>query len=333
MNVLLIGDPHFKINNSADTDVFARETIKYVEREKDNIAFIVILGDVLHTHEKVHLQPLCQATNFIKDLAKIKYTFVLIGNHDRINNRIFLTEEHGLVGLKNHPNIQIVDKVKKFKQFIFVPYVEAGRFQEALDTVDFDMSNIRAIFAHQEFYGVNMKTHTSEIGDKWSLENPPVFSGHIHSYQMPQENVIYTGTPYQINFGENEEKSLLLLKLNSNDYNTERIYLPVIKKKTIKVKADQLKELVLEDDIEWRIIIEDDIKYIKNILALPEIKEKIKNCRLIFKFEEKINISENKDDFICPFDKILKNKIDNLNEEEKDYYYQISSSISSVSLR
>jgi len=333
MNVLLIGDPHFKINNSAETEVFSRETIKYVEKEKDNIAFIVILGDVLHTHEKVHLQPLCQATNFIKELAKIKYTFVLIGNHDRVNNRVFLTEEHGLVGLKNHPNIHIVDKVKKFKQFIFVPYVEPGRFQEALDTIDFDMSEIRAIFAHQEFYGVNMKTHTSEIGDKWSLENPPVFSGHIHSYQIPQKNIIYTGTPYQINFGESEEKSLLFLKLKSNDFETERIFLPVIRKKTIHIKADQLKEIVLDDKIDWRIIIEDDIKYIKNVLAIPEIKEKIKNCHLVFKFEEKAEISENKEDFICPFDKILSNKIDKLEAKEKEYFYQISSSSSSSSVR
>jgi len=330
MNVLLIGDPHFKINNSAETEVFSRETIKYVEKEKDNIAFIVILGDVLHTHEKVHLQPLCQATNFIKALAKIKYTFVLIGNHDRINNRVFLTEEHGLVGLKNHSNIQIVDKVKKFKQFIFVPYVEPGRFQEALDTIDFDMSEIRAIFAHQEFCGVNMKTHISEIGDKWSLENPPIFSGHIHSYQIPQKNIIYTGTPYQIDFSENGDKFLLLLKLNSDNYETEKIFLPVIKKKTIHIKADQLKELILEDKIIYRIIIEEDIKYIKNILAIPEIKEKIKNCHLIFKFEEKGEISENKEDFICPFDKILSKKIANLEEEEKEYFYHISSSSSSV---
>lgn len=328
MNILLIGDPHFKINNTKETEVFARETIKYVEKEKDNINFIVILGDVLHTHEKVHLQPLCQATNFIKDLAKIKNTFVLIGNHDRINNRVFLTEEHGLVGLKNHSNIHIIDKVKKFNQFVFVPYVEPGRFQEALDTINFDMSEIKAIFAHQEFYGTNIKTHISEIGDKWPLENPPVFSGHIHSYQKPQKNIIYTGTPYQINFGEGEDKALLLLKLKSDDFITERVFLPVIKKRTIHIKAEQLKDLVLDDNIEWRIILEGDIKYIKNVLAIPEIKEKLKKCYLVFKFEDEVELSKNKDEFICPFDKILNEKIDKLEIKEKEYFYQISSSSS-----
>jgi hypothetical protein len=326
MNILLIGDPHFKINNSVETDVFTNETIKYVEKEKENISFIVILGDVLHTHEKVHLQPLCRATEFIKKLAEIKYTFVLIGNHDRINNKVFLTEEHALVGLKNNQNIQIIDKVKKFKQFLFVPYVEPGRFQEALDTIEFDMSEIKAIFAHQEFYGTNMKSYTSEIGDKWSLENPPVFSGHIHGYQEPQPNIIYTGTPYQINFGESEDKSLLLLKMDKEGYKKERIYLQFIKKKTIRVKADELKNLDLGNNTEWRIIIEDDIKYIKNIISIPEIKEKIKNCHLIFNFEEKKDLIEDKSDFICPFDKILSKKIEKLDPLEREYFYQISSS-------
>lgn len=327
MNILLIGDPHFKIDNTAETDVFVRETIKYVEAEKENIAFIVVLGDVLHTHEKVHLQPLCRATNFIKELAKIKYTFVIIGNHDRLNNRVFLTDEHALIGLKNQANIQIVDKVKKFEKFLFVPYVEPGRFQEALDTIDYDISDIKAIFAHQEFYGVKMRNHTSEIGDKWPLEYPPVFTGHIHQYQIPQKNIIYTGTPYQINFSESEDKSLLWLKLTKEDYTYERIYLPTLKKKTITIKADDIDSLQLDKSIQWRVIIEDDIKYIKNKLAIPELNDKLKHAHLVFKFKDEIEVEKN--DFVCAFDEILKDKIKNLSKSDQDYFYSISSSISS----
>lgn len=323
MNILLIGDPHFKINNTLESERFVKETLQYVDKQKDNIAFIVVLGDVLHTHEKVHLQPLCHAVNFIKALAELKYTFVLIGNHDRINNKVFLTEEHALLGLKNQNNITIVDKVKKFRQFLFVPYVEPGRFQEALDTIECDMGEIKAIFAHQEFYGAKLKNITSEIGDKWPEQNPPIFSGHIHCYQQVQDNIIYIGTPYQIHFGESEDKALALLKIDKNGFAIERIHLNFIKKKTLVLKADDLKNLQLEQGHHYRLIIEDDINYIKNILKLDEIKEKIKHCQLNFKLSE--NKVERKDHFECAFDKILENKLVNLNQKEKDFYSTISS--------
>jgi len=323
MNILLIGDPHFKINNTLESERFIKETLDYVNKEKDNIGFIVVLGDVLHTHEKVHLQPLCRAVNFIKALAQIKYTFVLVGNHDRINNKVFLTEEHALLGLKNQQNIQIVDKVKKARNFLFVPYVEPGRFQEALDTIDYDIKEIKAIFAHQEFYGAKMKSITSEIGDRWPEENPPVFSGHIHCYQQVQDNIIYIGTPYQIHFGESEDKALALLKLNKNSFSLERIHLNFIKKKTLILKADDLKSLQLEEGHNYRLIIEDDINYIKNILKIQEVKEKIKNCQLNFKLSE--TKVERKDHFECAFGKILDNKLDSLNQKEKDFYSIISS--------
>lgn len=320
MSILLIGDPHFKTNNSKETTKFTEETLKYVEREKDNISFIVILGDVLDTHEKVHLQPLCRAVQFIKDLSKIKFTFILIGNHDRINNKVFLTKEHGLVGLKSCKNIKIIDEVFKHNNLLFVPYVEPGRFQEALDTLEFDMSEIKAIFAHQEFYGCNMKSYNSEIGDKWDLSNPPVFSGHIHQYHKPQENITYVGTPYQINFGENEDKSLLLLNSNGD---TERIYLPVIKKKTIKLKADELEKIELDDDIEWRLIIEGEVNYIKNLLTKPKLKEKIKRCHLVFNYDIP---TVDKKQLVSSFDTILKEKISKLSIEEQEYFNYISSS-------
>jgi len=326
MNILLIGDPHFKNNNQAETNVFVKETVSYVIKEKNNIDFIVILGDVLDTHERINLQALCRATNFIRELAKIKFVFVLVGNHDRLNNKVFLTEEHSLVGLKNNKNIQIVDKVLKYREFLFVPYVEPGRFQEALDTVDFDLNDIKAVFAHQEFYGVKMRNITSEIGDKWPVSNPPVFSGHIHGYQKVQDNIYYIGTPYQINFGESEDKGLCMLNINKDDFLLIRVYLPFIKKKTLILKADDLKELKLDNQHHWRLIIEDELKYIKAILALPEVNETIKNCQMQFKFNESEKKIDRKSYFNSSFDDILKSKMDTVDKEISSYFYSHISS-------
>ena len=57
-NILLIGDPHYKISNSIETSQFSEETLKYVSENRKILDFVVILGDVLDTHEKIHIQPL-----------------------------------------------------------------------------------------------------------------------------------------------------------------------------------------------------------------------------------------------------------------------------------
>ena len=103
MNILLIGDPHFKINNAEETTQLHQETIKYVKN--NTLDFVVIMGDVLDTHEKIHVQPLCRAVNYITEISNHVKTYVLIGNHDRINNVVFLTEDHPFTGLKEKPNI------------------------------------------------------------------------------------------------------------------------------------------------------------------------------------------------------------------------------------
>jgi len=232
MNILLVGDPHFKTDNVLETENFVSKTLKYVEENKNNIKFIVILGDILDTHEKIHIQPLCNAVNFITELSKLIFTFVLIGNHDRINNSDFLTESHPFTGLKRTPNLRIIDTTFKHKNFIFVPYVPNGKFMDALEKIDFNPEEKNTyIFAHQEFKGCKMGGIISETGDIWPEEYPLVISGHIHDFQIPQKNIIYTGTPYQQGYNDSAEKGLLLLKINENSYEYERINLEVIKKK------------------------------------------------------------------------------------------------------
>ena len=99
MNFLLIGDPHFKNDNAYESNQLIEEIYKLIK--KNNYDKIIILGDILDTHEKINLRPFLKATEFIINLSKITKTYVLIGNHDRRNNNIFLTEEHPFLALKN----------------------------------------------------------------------------------------------------------------------------------------------------------------------------------------------------------------------------------------
>jgi DNA repair exonuclease SbcCD nuclease subunit len=193
--ILFIGDPHFQISNIQEVDLFLEKIINLATKKNPDI--IVIAGDILHTHERLHTLALNKAYDLIDNMRKITKTYVLVGNHDYINNQQFLTNNHWMNGLKEWNNTIIVDNVLKEninnEKFIFVPYVPPGRFEEALRTLKYDWISASCIFAHQEFAGCKMGAIVSIEGDKWDINNPIVISGHIHSKQQPQKNIYYSG--------------------------------------------------------------------------------------------------------------------------------------------
>ena len=278
MNILLIGDPHFKISNAEETSQLHQETIRYVKN--NTLDFVVIMGDVLDTHEKIHVQPLCRAVDYITELSKCVKTYVLIGNHDRINNSVFLTEDHPFTGLKKKPNIIIVDKVVENDGFVFVPYVSPGRFLEALKTIDFEPKK-QIIFAHQEFRGAKMGAFNSEIGDIWPTDYPCVFSGHIHDFQILQPNLMYTGTPFQHNFGDSSDKFLVKIVCTNGSYKMEKIYLQIKKKRVLIVRSENLQDYVEDPNYTTKLYIEGNTKTINEACRKLDIKNyKIKDNTL-----------------------------------------------------
>lgn len=218
ITTIAIGDPHFQINNIADVDTFIERINTLIRYE--NPTFIVCLGDVLHTHERLHTTPLNRAYKFVDTLRLVAPTFVLVGNHDMFNNQQYLAEDgHWMGAMKEWDNVTIVDKptISKFGDhlFTFVPYVPNGRFIEALGTLGDEWKKSTTIFAHQEFYGCKMGAIQSTDGDKWSVDFPLVISGHIHSKQRPQQNIYYTGSSIQQAFGENDESTVTHITFTS----------------------------------------------------------------------------------------------------------------------
>ena len=133
MNILIVGDLHFKTDNLINSEIFINQLEKIVSNNK--LDFIVFLGDLLHTHEKIHIDPLNQIYKLIKKLINLTKIYILVGNHDYCNNQQFLTSNHWMNILKEWKNVIIVDKVIFLKQnkykFIFIPYVYTGRFKRS----------------------------------------------------------------------------------------------------------------------------------------------------------------------------------------------------------
>ena len=292
ISILTIGDCHFKVNNVQETDEMTKRLIELARQRQPK--FIVLLGDILHRHETIHVVPLMGAEKLIKGLSEIAPVYICIGNHDRPNNSNFLTDEHPFNALKDWNNVFIADKVLNISidllrempqdisvdkhKFLFVPYVPNGRFMEALNTIEAPLENTTAIFAHQEFYKAKMGAIISEVGDKWPLENPLVISGHIHDYDLLQPNVIYTGTPIQETFSENTQKTVSIFTFNPDkSWNQERVDLGLPKKITIYITPNEIHNFEPKGNTLIRLVIrgtEAELKAVSKLEKINELKKK-----------------------------------------------------------
>ena len=335
--ILLIGDPHFKTSNVLETNQFHQSTLKYLKSNL-SIDFVVVLGDILHCHEKIHTQPFCRAVKFLTDLADERETFALIGNHDRINNNVFLTEEHPFVGLKEYPNLHIVDTTLYFSSsslqkeesfFAFVPYVPNGRFKEALEIKNKEnkrnYEDCTAIFAHQEFRGCKMGSIVSEDGDIWEEELPTVFSGHIHDHQRLQKNIFYPGIPFQHGFADNDDKAIYLLSIGSpfqkGDWETEKIELDITSKKLYNMTLEEFDKFQPPEKAIIKINFQCHESTMKKVISSQKFRNKIKKHNIEFKLkvEKTKKIIKNHSSFL----ENLERRISQSDENVKQIYKEM----------
>lgn len=299
MKILLIGDPHFKKNNLIEMNRMTSEILDLIKLK--SVDLIICLGDTLDNHDRCYIRAMSEAKLFLIELSKYAPLIILIGNHDRENNSDFQSEYHPFVGFDLIPNITVVNKAiwDKERNFIYVPYVFTGLFKKALLTVGYDPKNAENkhpsyIFAHQEFKNCSMDHDIiSTKGDVWLKKYPTIYSGHIHKYQH-LNNIIYVGTFYQEDYGEDEDKAIMILDTTTNTY--ERYYLksrPILKTFKLTYKnekfAEELDEIskIKKDNIKLRLII--TIEYDK----LPNIKTLIKKYQKTFdRVEYRVNKKE-----------------------------------------
>lgn len=246
---ITLGDPHFTEKNVDEIIQLKSKFLDLIDLK--NPTFVVILGDIQHRFERLHQVPKKHSEEFIISISLKVPVFVLIGNHELINNQQYMTDLHPYTALQYIPNIHIIWKTElhtiKDHNFIFVPYVPVGRFKEAIETINPDFSTITAVFAHQEFKGCSYNNKTSTTGDMYNHEWPICISGHIHMYQRLQHNLIYPGTSYQTTFDESPDKTVSLFEFKSDkSWNETRIDLQMSKKIELHITSKELNELKLD---------------------------------------------------------------------------------------
>jgi DNA repair exonuclease SbcCD nuclease subunit len=335
VKISLVGDLHIQSAILDTFNAFEREYLDFIRANTPT--FIIILGDILHTHQLIHVTPLQRAVLFLRAVSEVAPTFLLIGNHDRINNSDFCSDIHAFTALKGvSDRLVIVDTttvhVINNYVFVLVPYVAPGRFKEALDKVA-GWQNATCVFAHQECRGAKMGAIVSVDGDEWLPTDPVCYSGHIHDYQVVQRNWVYVGTPYMTNFGEDADKAIMTLTVSGygSDMSAVRTAFKVSnsKKKLHWAAQDILDKRTVPLEfaqLDVKIIVHGTVQERKTVISNRWYKALAKKYKLAFKVVKSNNGYDTKlhyqqktfdalmmeqlrdDDMICLHKQIMANK-------------------------
>lgn len=322
ITVLSIGDTHITGNCLQECLDLFEQIYKVVEKLKPSV--IVHMGDLLNDFGHNKTAPVVEAIDFLKRLSQYTKTYMITGNHEKINNSDFMSKYHPYRGIGNDQLI-IVDNVtvayeKGFK-FVFVPYVPPDRYFEALDTKKDEIGNFNTVtgfYSHEEFHGVPMNSIQSIHGAKWLRDYPINISGHIHKRCKPQENIIYVGSSRQTTFAETEDKfiSLFTFKKGVKMPDEECIDLQLPKKMTCIVNARDILSWQPPENAIIKLCIEGTSAELKSVAKLDYIKQlKSKNIKIVHntigEINTGINAKINKSEIKLPYEQRLVNDIKN----------------------
>jgi DNA repair exonuclease SbcCD nuclease subunit len=322
--ILFIGDIHIKFSNLKDLDKLRVKMLQMKE-----ISFIVVAGDILDTHEKIQTQLMNKAYDFIKNLRTMAPVYVLVGNHDYINNQQFLTDNHWMNAMKEWDRVNIIDYPLRLEKsgytFMFVPYVSPGRFVEALDKIEGWKTSL-CVFAHQEIKDCKMGCIRSIEGDTWNAEWPMLVSGHIHERQNVGNNVLYPGSVLNHAFGS-DNQGISKFTFTGGVMSEERIDICLEKKSIIYENVTNVENIPKE-----KLIVRNKLCLIgelKDIEAYKNTKEyndlKKKGVKVTFKITKSVenikNTGDTNEKVDVPFSVILNELIvnENDNDLEKDF--------------
>lgn len=289
MYIMFIGDLHIKTSNAKQIAIAQNDIMRELTLSGKKFLFIVIMGDTLDNHEKIDMECLNRAADLFEMIMTTGIPlFVLIGNHDRANNKVYMTNRHPFRGFNGRSGIAIIERCyvhsvnarligidsDGLMNFCFVPFIPDGRYMEALRDCNINPMDMTMFLSHSEFKGCKINKVSKNECDTWPLEYPLNISGHIHNEEVVQENLIYIGTPFQHTYSEDCDKGIFVMNLLTGDYKLEKIKLNIPKKIVLKVHYTQLEALKPDPNYDIRLEIHGPTQYVRYLMTRPDLKDK-----------------------------------------------------------
>lgn len=199
---VLISDIHYNINTLPLADAALRQA---VNKANELRIPLIIAGDLHDT--KANLRGEC-VTAMIATLDGVKHDcYILVGNHDRINEK---SVYHSLTFL-DRPKLNVITEIFVAPIAVSDSFIYLIPYHHDPDDLRGNLSRIpkgSTLIMHQGLEGSNMGDY---IQDKSAInhedvENFRVISGHYHARQDiktgPNGLWSYIGNPYTLGWGE-----------------------------------------------------------------------------------------------------------------------------------
>lgn len=215
---LWLTDTHLSDDTIEVNNLVYAQVLEICERLE--ILGIIHGGDVFDSRKSQSERVLTAFSNILSEFQRSNINFVVIpGNHDKTNytsTDSFLNAFEGWDRFFLYKEAGYIDHSAGKLRLHFLPYFDEQLSYEtylthACTNIRFDYSNI--LFTHVAVSGVKNNDGTvvtNNLTSEHFKKFHKVFVGHYHNTQQ-FDNIVYTGSTHQANFGEDEIKGCTVL--------------------------------------------------------------------------------------------------------------------------
>lgn len=196
----------------------------YDSLKQEQPDYIIHTGDLAHTKTQLSPEYFEMASNFLKSLADIAPTIMILGNHDgNLKNGDRQDAVTPIIEALQHPNFTLLKNSGEYSPEPGLTFNVLSVFDRESWQGPSNSNSINIALYHGAIFG-------SQVGSGFGLEHGEddiaIFKhfdyamlGDIHrtQYLDPAQKVWYAGSTVQQNFGESRLKGYLLWNIHSKD--------------------------------------------------------------------------------------------------------------------
>jgi DNA repair exonuclease SbcCD ATPase subunit len=273
-----LADIHIRPLDRHDEYRYVFDNLYKFLKNEDNIdeSFIVICGDIIHEKDKITPELILLLRDFLKNLSNITNTILFSGNHDLIENNLARIPNLEALTQDISDNIHYLKHTGLYEIGNVIFSLNSLEDTNSPISIPKDINKIKIGLYHGMLKEIAFSNGLLSTEDFKEFDY--VLLGDIHERQFLQDNIAYSGSLIQQNFGETTDNH------------------GIIKWDIINHKAE-----CIDIPNEYGYLTIKDISDIDKLIDYP------KNCRL------RINLTNNDD--IPKVQELVKSKTNVISEK------------------